>query len=765
MPTIGMMGEFVKGGTSWLQLDTVEEWQPVPVLILPRLHGLLVLYANGTMKIDVEAWMDQWVIVPNFVEWVDVYVSVDVAPFNASGVEGVPDMVVFMRGGLLVGGDDGFFATIEGTIDTAERSAVVSVQHPGGWSPLPALSDYFSTPRFDGTAWFNVNSTYVALDAKAEFVRPIGIAGILEFTAHPYIEGRAGAAFSIRFLKQTNESEPQWQVAFDAGLRVGGENGATLGCTGEIVKGGTSWLVLESREEWQLLPVLMVPKMNGSLIFYPNGTTLVEVEAAMDRWVIVPNMLEGRNVYINIDVAPFNVSNVTEKPDMAVYARGGLLLGGDDGFYAELDGSFDTSTRSARIHVVHAGGWPPVSALEEWFTTPKFDGEAFFNWDGWCYTLHADAQWLAPIGIPGLVELVAHPLVSSSTGLQLTVDMKTEICCTEDEEPLDDEHSRRALQGSSSTLDDGHSRRALVQVRSRRELLASQEELCWDGNDRSYTGCPRSHGDCNDCWSRCYWNYIQHECLAVTPRCSNYVTVVGVTGPHDYLNGVYERWHNHDRSGKPYYLMDDPRGTGQKAYLFADSWGWYLSHHTPQTKLYRIGSKDAFPPHNLWKKAGQHSGGAHTPPTILCDEAPAPDVESPCSPRVPAFCDISRSGYWCVWRPDLPVISSWKGRLIEKSTGAQFYRLNCPLEERNDQSRCASDHRVCSCAAAPGCEWHEGPFEGRTKPGFCVCATRDASGQLHPAPCPALPEAEVVADVTYRFEVSEPDLNPRPSRA
>ena len=101
MPTIGMMGEFVKGGTSWLQLDTVEEWQPVPVLILPRLHGLLVLYANGTMKIDVEAWMDQWVIVPNFVEWVDVYVSVDVAPFNASGVEGVPDMVVFMRGGLL----------------------------------------------------------------------------------------------------------------------------------------------------------------------------------------------------------------------------------------------------------------------------------------------------------------------------------------------------------------------------------------------------------------------------------------------------------------------------------------------------------------------------------------------------------------------------------------------------------------------------------------------------------------------------------------
>ena len=123
----------------------------------------------------------------------------------------------------------------------------------------------------------------------------------------------------------------------------------------EIVKGGVTWLRLESREEYQPIPVLMVPKLNGSLVFYPNGTTLVDVEAAMDQWVIVPEYLEWRDVYINIDVAPFNVSDVSSVPEMVVSMRGGLLVGGDGGFYATIEGTIDTGAGSAMIAVQHAG--------------------------------------------------------------------------------------------------------------------------------------------------------------------------------------------------------------------------------------------------------------------------------------------------------------------------------------------------------------------------------------------------------------------------
>ena len=112
------------------------------------------------MKIDIEATMDQWVIIPGWLEWRDVYVNVNVAPFNSSDLSKIPDMVVEASGGLLVGGDDfesGFFVTIAGTLDTAAQSATISIEHAGGWSPLPALEEFLRTPRFSGSASFNVD--------------------------------------------------------------------------------------------------------------------------------------------------------------------------------------------------------------------------------------------------------------------------------------------------------------------------------------------------------------------------------------------------------------------------------------------------------------------------------------------------------------------------------------------------------------------------------------------------------------------------------
>merc|ERR1712185_284903 len=67
-----------------------------------------------------------------------------------------------------------------------------------------------------------------------------------------------------------------------------------------------------------------------------------------------------------------------------------------------------------------------------------------------------------------------------------------------------------------------------------------------------------------------------------------------------------------------------------------------------------------------------------------------------------------------------------------------------------DESFCSAigaddpSSRDCSCAAVPGCEWHEGPFAGkrRRNEGACVCGYKDASGVVQPGPCPELPAAD-----------------------
>ena len=73
------------------------------------------------------------------------------------------------------------------------------------------------------------------------------------------------------------------------------------------------------------LTVLLLPTLTGSCIFYRNGTVLVDVEAATYRWEMVPEMVEWRDVYVLLDVDPFNPRNMTSMPLMRVTARGGLL--------------------------------------------------------------------------------------------------------------------------------------------------------------------------------------------------------------------------------------------------------------------------------------------------------------------------------------------------------------------------------------------------------------------------------------------------------
>ena len=282
---LGLRGQFISDGdpVAWAELATIEEWNPIPILLVPRLNGTCIFYRNGTVHVGVEAATDRWVIFPSLLEWRDVYVSLDVDPFNPSNMSSIPAMRVFARGGLLVGGDDGFYATIQGTLDTGARSATLAIQHAGGWSPISALP-MFATPRFDGNVSVNVNGTYLKLAAAAQWEQPFGIGGLLTFVGHPATSS-PGLAVSIDLLKETNASDSVYTVSAEGGLQLGSSDGGppVLGFRGQFVSDGDSWLELQTIEEWNPMPILLVPRVTGSCILYYNGTVLLDVEAATYR--------------------------------------------------------------------------------------------------------------------------------------------------------------------------------------------------------------------------------------------------------------------------------------------------------------------------------------------------------------------------------------------------------------------------------------------------------------------------------------------------
>ena len=73
-PIIGFRGRFESRGTSWLELQALEEWQPLAGLTLPRLNGTLVFYHDGTVRIDVAASRERLEIVPDLLVWQGVQV-------------------------------------------------------------------------------------------------------------------------------------------------------------------------------------------------------------------------------------------------------------------------------------------------------------------------------------------------------------------------------------------------------------------------------------------------------------------------------------------------------------------------------------------------------------------------------------------------------------------------------------------------------------------------------------------------------------------
>ena len=115
----------------------------------------------------------------------------------------------------------------------------------------------------------------------------------------------------VEVAQETNASAVQYDVKFAAGMQLMGLEGLTLGVVGEVSTSSSEpwWLTVYTVEPWQALPMLAVPQFEGNFKLYPDSTVVVSAEASMDEWVIVPSFLEARDVYVSIDVAPFNFSD------------------------------------------------------------------------------------------------------------------------------------------------------------------------------------------------------------------------------------------------------------------------------------------------------------------------------------------------------------------------------------------------------------------------------------------------------------------------
>ena len=72
------------------------------------------------------------------------------------------------------------------------------------------------------------------------------------------------------------------------------------------MSGEHTYLELTTGEEWHPLPILALPRMQGTMTMYENGTTKVDIAAELDTWTIIPDFLEASHVSVSVDFEYFN---------------------------------------------------------------------------------------------------------------------------------------------------------------------------------------------------------------------------------------------------------------------------------------------------------------------------------------------------------------------------------------------------------------------------------------------------------------------------
>ena len=210
----------------------------------------------------------------------------------------------------------------EAQVDFKVQTAINPVN---ATTPLPALTSSYCDDTLFGCAAACLRNHDTQLDAKFEFNVTAG------YLFHADIKnldelGSAELKLIDTLSFYTNRSLGAWchdfsvltvnyRVGFEGGLQVlGADSGIpVLGVRGRIVSDGVSFLELATVEEWRPLgDMFALPTMNGTALFYPDGSVDITATASLSRQVVIPSLLELRDMYVYVDVGPFNSKSDTE---------------------------------------------------------------------------------------------------------------------------------------------------------------------------------------------------------------------------------------------------------------------------------------------------------------------------------------------------------------------------------------------------------------------------------------------------------------------
>lgn len=382
---------------------------------VPELRGTMHIAADGTIIIDAETLPMTAPLIPgNLFTLYDFYVIVGYysGPSSTSTT-----LLLDVGGDVLIGGPNGFLASVSGALNTGSGEASLTISHAGGWSPLPgALGDLFRTPSINGWVYLNHNGTYLQLGAVAEFTQPIKVLpGVLELTGYPPFKTAQGPSLGFDMRRETKLSDALFEVRVLAALRIGSGSGAPplIMMNGTFRSCGGSHLYIATETAWQplpsALPGLQIPRIWGDLNLEDSGRLTAEVShdplpdidlggvLGFTGWqahLFVearPSVLKSTDCAAaqgsgsdnppskaNVAPTPAPSSPPTYSTDVEVHVSGGIVIGGELEF--DVTGTIVTATQTVEISIIHPGGWCPFSFLSG-FCTPRIEGLFYMSSD------------------------------------------------------------------------------------------------------------------------------------------------------------------------------------------------------------------------------------------------------------------------------------------------------------------------------------------------------------------------------------------------
>ena len=346
------------------------------------------------------------------------------------------DLKVSMGAVARLGGSGGFEATVTGSFATRLGTAVLTLSHIGGWSPLAALSSIFFTPAFDCIAKFGVDG--IRLAVKCDIAYPMALRlpppGLLSGDAAAVAQMTVdNAAAEVSVVQRTNISKADWRVDFSGVVQIGGDGfpGALprIQANGSFVSDGLSFVAMSTETEWVPLPAhlsqLVVPRLFGNLTLQGTIVTAYVTHEPIPRIVIIDDVFELTDVRVAAEQLPFD-ANTSEVPSFEISAWSGARIGGDDGFACTVFGSVNTQLGSAVITLSHAGCqpapgecWSPLpDALARFVPQmPAFTCTAKLNVDGISLVVTCEVRWLQPIELlDGAIKMKGKPPERISAG-------------------------------------------------------------------------------------------------------------------------------------------------------------------------------------------------------------------------------------------------------------------------------------------------------------------------------------------------------------